>query len=163
MFFNNKEAGIFLYQLSFLCPLIYLATTLASILNGLGYATHNLLLTGLSTGIRLGFIIITIPRIGISGYAAGLFVSYLFLTFASVIKLKKHICFELKLIRDIISPAFFFICTAFISFIAFDKLSLRINAALKLPCLAFVLFIYSCVCFLCFGMSLLFPVVQSKN
>ena len=87
IFFNNKEAGIFLYQLSFLCPLIYLATTLASILNGLGFATHNLMLTVISTGIRLVSILLLIPKMGISGYISGLFISYLFLTLTSLHKL----------------------------------------------------------------------------
>lgn len=85
--FHNKEAGIFLYRLSFLCPLIYLATTLASILNGLDLATHNLMLTVLATGIRLSSILLLVPRYGMHGYIFGLFVSYIFLTLSSCRKL----------------------------------------------------------------------------
>lgn len=87
LFFQTKEAGIFLYQLSFLCPFIYLATTLASILNGLGHASYNLVLTILATFIRIGFIRFTIPQIGITGYILGLFTSYVFLTFVCSKKL----------------------------------------------------------------------------
>lgn len=89
--FHNKEAGIFLYQLSFLCPLIYLSTNLASILNGLGLATHNLILTVISTSIRLGAIILLIPHYGMQGYIIGLFVSYIFQTLSSSHKLNKVI------------------------------------------------------------------------
>lgn len=89
--FHNKEAGIFLYRLSFLCPLIYLATTLASILNGLGLATHNLMLTVLATGIRLSSILLLVPRYGMSGYILGLFASYIFLTLSSCHKLSHFI------------------------------------------------------------------------
>ena len=74
-FFQSKEAGHYLFQLSFLCPFIYLATTLASISNGLGLATHNLILTLLSTLIRIGFILFAVPRMGLTGYIIGLFVS----------------------------------------------------------------------------------------
>lgn len=157
MFFNNEEAGIFLYQLSFLCPLIYLATTLASILNGLGHATHNLMLTIISTGIRLGFIIFAIPGIGIKGYAAGLFVSYLFLTLASSGKVNSLIGFELEFIRDVISPAIFFSLTGIVSFIIYDKMLPNIPTAFQIPWLLVILFIYAGICFLAYGMSLLFP------
>ncbi|MCM1178787.1 MAG: polysaccharide biosynthesis protein [Clostridium sp.] len=91
LFFDNQEAGQYLSMLSLLCPFIYLATTLASILNGLGYATHNLLLTVAATVIRISFILFAIPKIGMSGYIAGLFTSYLFLTFACLHKLQKEI------------------------------------------------------------------------
>jgi stage V sporulation protein B len=92
IFFDSEEAGHYILQLSFLCPFIYLSTTLASILNGLGYATHNLILTFIATIIRISFILFLIPKIGITGYIAGLFTSYLFLTFACLNKLEKNIC-----------------------------------------------------------------------
>ena len=145
MFFGNKEAGIYLYQLSFLCPLIYLATTLASVLNGLGFATHNLMLTVLSTGIRISFILFVIPKLGITGYAAGLFVSYLFLTFASLNKLNGIVSFELRFIRDIISPLIFFIVTGFLSYVIYDKVNVR--ASLQIPHLILIIAIYAIVCF----------------
>jgi stage V sporulation protein B len=90
IFFDSEEAGHYILQLSFLCPFIYLSTTLASILNGLGYATHNLILTFIATIIRISFILFFIPKIGITGYIAGLFTSYLFLTFACLNKLEKN-------------------------------------------------------------------------
>lgn len=152
LFFNNEEAGIFLYQLSFLCPLIYLATTLASVLNGLGLATHNLLLTVLSTGIRLSFILFVIPKTGISGYALGLFVSYLFLTYASLNKLKGLVTFELKFFRDLVSPFCFFATTGFLSFVIYDKLN--IPASLQIPCLFLILAIYGGVCFVSYFRTL---------
>ncbi len=157
LFFNNEEAGIFLYQLSFLCPLIYLATTLASVLNGLGFATHNLCLTLLSTGIRLSFIIFAIPKIGISGYVIGLFASYLFLTFASLKKLNGLVLFELHFIRDIISPLIFFSTTGFLSYIIYDKAD--VPSTLKIPFLLLVLAFYGMVCFTAY----LYPLAYSDT
>jgi len=108
LFFQNKEAGTYLYQLSFLCPLIYLATTLASVLNGLGYMSYNLIFTVLANIIRITFIQFTIPTIGMTGYIIGLFVSYLFLTFACLYKVQQYITFQLHFIDSILLP-----CSAF--------------------------------------------------
>ncbi|MBE5923444.1 MAG: polysaccharide biosynthesis protein [Lachnospiraceae bacterium] len=154
LIFNNKEAGIFLYRLSFLCPLIYLATTQASALNGLGLATHNLILTILSTAIRLSFILTTIPKIGMKGYVVGLFVSYLFLTYASLNKLKKNVIFELKMLRDIIVPFAFFLITGVVTYIFYDILTAHLNNMLRLPILLASLLLYGTVCFVCFGIRL---------
>ena len=107
-FFQNREAGHFLLELSFLCPLIYLATTLASILNGLGLATHNLILTILSTVLRIGFILAAVPKLGMTGYIIGLFLSYLFQTIASLHKIQGIIPVELQFGKGILRPAITF-------------------------------------------------------
>lgn len=122
LFFQNKEAGIYLYQLSFLCPLIYLATTLASILNGLGHATYNLILTICATIIRISFIQLAIPHLGMMGYMAGLFVSYLFLTFTCLYKIQKQICFNLYFLESILLPTCFFIIVGACSFYLYKKM-----------------------------------------
>ena len=93
-FFKTKEAGIFLYRLSFLCPFIYTATTLASILNGLGCASYNLFVTILSIIIRISFIIYSIPKTGMNGYLYGLLCSYTFLTIAYLLHLRKKIIYK---------------------------------------------------------------------
>ncbi|MCR5701580.1 MAG: polysaccharide biosynthesis C-terminal domain-containing protein, partial [Lachnospiraceae bacterium] len=155
LIFHNKEAGIFLYRLSFLCPLIYLATTQASALNGLGLATHNLMLTILSTAIRLSFILTTISKIGIEGYIIGLFVSYLFLTYASLAKLKKLVTFELKMMRDVIAPFIFFLITGVLTYLVYDLTAGKLNSILQLPILLITLSLYGTVCFICFGIRLI--------
>lgn len=120
--FESKEAGHYLFQLSLLCPLIYLATTLASILNGLGFATHNLILTVISTMIRISFILAVVPRIGITGYIIGLFVGYLFLTFACLYKLQKTVPVELQFTKSIFVPAVTFILLGVTAFWGYQKL-----------------------------------------
>ena len=107
-FFHNKESGIYLNQLAFLCPLIYLSTTMASILNGLGYAARNLVQTLLSTLIRIGFILFFVPTIGISGYITGLFVSYVFLASASTYKLNNEVTFQISICKSFLQPCFLF-------------------------------------------------------
>lgn len=128
LFFQNKEAGMYLYQLSFLCPLIYLATTLASVLNGLGYASYNLLFTGIATIIRISFIQLAIPNLGMTGYILGLFVSYLFLTFACIYKVQKQIDFELHFIDSIFLPCCTFIVLGSISYYLYQKMSQHVTS-----------------------------------
>lgn len=122
LFFQSKEAGIYVYRLSFLCPLIYLATTLASILNGLGHATYNLILTVCATIIRISFIQLTIPRFGLTGYLIGLFVSYLFLTFACLYQIQKKIDFKLYFLESILLPGCIFTILGTCSFYLYKKL-----------------------------------------
>lgn len=130
LFFQNKEAGIYLYQLSFLCPLIYLATTLASILNGLGLATHNLILTFIATIIRIGFIKILIPEIGITGYIIGLFTSYLFLTIACLHKLEKIISIQLHFLESIFLPGCVFTVLGTLAFWGYKKSFLLLSGTI---------------------------------
>lgn len=120
-FFHNKHAGIYLYQLSFLCPLIYLSTTFASIINGLGLVTRNLVQTIISTLIRILFIIFLIPKIGIIGYIIGLFVSYFFLSYASSYRLNQMIDFHISVAKSILFPALFFFFSGYLYYFAYKK------------------------------------------
>ncbi len=78
--FHSELAGSFLITLAWICPFLYLTTTLGSILNGLGKThvtfCHNV--AGLT--IRIVFIVTTIPTCGIKGYLWGLLISELAIT-----------------------------------------------------------------------------------
>lgn len=75
--FHSESAGLFLRQLAWLCPMLYLSTTLSSILNGLGKTHLTLINTVCGLLIQLAFIIILIPVKGVYGYLSGLLVSQL--------------------------------------------------------------------------------------
>lgn len=79
--FSNPLAGTFLTILAWICPFLYLNTTLNSVLNGLGM-THITFFNGIfSLFLRIGFICFCVPNIGIYGYLFGLLVSQLSITF----------------------------------------------------------------------------------
>ena len=78
--FDSALAGHFITTLGFICPFIYLGSTLSSILNGLGLTRQLFIMNVTSLLIRLLFVYITIPKVGITGYLWGLLVSQLFLT-----------------------------------------------------------------------------------
>lgn len=75
LLFGSILAGIFIRSLSFLCPFLYLHTTLSGILNGLNKTMPNLYINVFSLLFRLGVIMILVPVKGIDGYITGLLIS----------------------------------------------------------------------------------------
>ena len=78
--FNSELAGHFILNLSFLCPFLYLDTTLSSILQGLGMAGHIFVMNVISLLLRLAFVFYAIPVFGITGYLWGILASQILLS-----------------------------------------------------------------------------------
>ncbi len=93
LLFDSELAGHFIMTLSFICPFLYLNTTLSSIMHGLGKAGTVFFINASSLLIRLGFVFYAIPYLGITGYLYGLLASQIFdtaaLLFFLIIKRKK--------------------------------------------------------------------------
>ncbi len=113
--FNNDLAGNYIIILSWLCPFIYLATTFASILNGLGKIKtvffHNII----SVSIRLAFVFFFIPKMGISAYFIGLLSSEIILSILHLYRLEnfcrktdEHCRINFDSYRSVLLPA---LCT----------------------------------------------------
>ena len=77
LLFDSNEAGTYIQILSWLCPFLYLGTTLASILNGLGKTFLVFLSNMAALFIRFLFVWFVIPFSGIKGYLLGLLFSQL--------------------------------------------------------------------------------------
>lgn len=75
--FNSPLAGYFITTLGFICPFLYLDTTLSSILQGLGLAGHTFVMNVVCLLIRLAFVFLAVPRFGVEGYLWGLLASQL--------------------------------------------------------------------------------------
>lgn len=75
--FNSPLAGYFISTLGFICPFLYLDTTLSSILQGLGMAGHIFAMNVICLLIRLAFVFWAVPQFGIAGYLWGLLASQL--------------------------------------------------------------------------------------
>ena len=73
--YRSPLAGHFIRTLSLICPFLYLDTTLSSVLQGLGLAGRLFLINVTSLLVRLLFILLTVPRLGIRGYLYGLLAS----------------------------------------------------------------------------------------
>lgn len=89
LLFSSNIVGGFIRTLSFICPFIYISTTLGSILHGLGKAHITFCFSLISLAIRLIFVFFAVPIFGITGYFWGLLISQLLHTCLHIIVLKK--------------------------------------------------------------------------
>ena len=78
--FNSELAGSFILTLSFICPFMYIASTLSSILNGLGKTSLTFCYSIVSLLLRLLFVFFAIPVYGIKGYLWGMLASQMLQT-----------------------------------------------------------------------------------
>ncbi|MBR5565730.1 MAG: polysaccharide biosynthesis protein [Roseburia sp.] len=85
--FQNALAGAFIRILSWICPFLYLSSTLNSILHGLGYPTSTLFIGLIGCGVRICFIFFGIPYIGIPAYLYGLILSQIVMSGLAIWKL----------------------------------------------------------------------------
>lgn len=80
LLFHSELAGSFILTLSFICPFMYIASTLNSILNGLGKTVQTFLFSVVSLLLRLLFVFFAIPLYGIKGYLWGMLASQMLQT-----------------------------------------------------------------------------------
>lgn len=80
LLFKSPLAGHFIMTLSFLCPFLYLDTTLSSILQGLGKAGHIFFINASCLLLRLSFVFFAVPKVGITGYLWGILASQITLS-----------------------------------------------------------------------------------
>lgn len=103
--FKDGSAGSYMTILAWLCPFIYLVTTMGSILNGLGRTSVTFIQNVISMIIRLCFVLFGIPRFGILAYLVGTLVSELLLALMHVLTLKKKVEFTWNAWDMIAKPA----------------------------------------------------------
>ena len=87
--FHNQQAGAFITTLCWLCPFMYLATTLGSIQNGLGKTSSTFFQNVAAMILRLLFVLFAIPSFGIQGYLWGLLASELALALMCCLSLNR--------------------------------------------------------------------------
>lgn len=91
LLFQSELAGHFIMILSFMCPFLYLDTTLVSILHGLGKTGYSFFLNLTSLLLRLLFVFYAVPVYGIKGYLAGMLLSQLYTTLGCLFPLRRYI------------------------------------------------------------------------
>lgn len=94
--FDNTLAGIYLKTLCWICPFIFLSSTLGSILHGLGKATATLAINLSASLIRIAFIGLGIPAIGLKAYLWGMLVSQIFASLVSLLCIRNTCASRLK-------------------------------------------------------------------
>lgn len=120
--FHNQLAGDYISTLSWLCPFLYVSTTIGSILNGLGKTKTTFLHNMTALCLRILFILILVPKIGMYGYLLGVLVSQLLLMLLHLYSCQKAVKLSFCVFSDIVKPAF---CAA-ASILAANFISARI-------------------------------------
>jgi len=105
--FHDESSGSFMQILAWLCPFLYLATTLGSILNGLGKTSTTFLQNITALLLRLAFVLFGIPRLGITAYLWGMLASELLLAFLHLLSLRKIVPFRWDTWDIIVKPSLF--------------------------------------------------------
>ncbi len=91
LLFNSELTGDFLRTLAWLCPFLYMNTTLISILNGLGKANQSFLINILGLAIRISGVWWGISFRGMNGYLWGLLFSQLLVSLLCILNLNSYI------------------------------------------------------------------------
>lgn len=87
--FKSAEAGSFISILAWLCPFLYLSTTMGSVLNGLGKTSVTFLHNLVSLLVRLAFVFFGIPRAGIRACLWGMLAGELVLSLLHLYSLRR--------------------------------------------------------------------------
>ena len=159
VFFNNASAGYFMVILAWLCPFMYLSTTLGSIINGLGKTHLTFLNTTISLGGKIIFICLLVPRQGINGYLISLLVSQLILTLLDYISILKMVSLPVDTVNCIVKPCLILIPLGYIFVNFYHFLN---TLAFSLPLL---LLVSTCLllCFCYIGLLFLTKVITKEE
>lgn len=141
--FHDASSGTFMQILAWLCPFLYLATTLGSILNGLGKTSVTFLQNVAALLLRLSFVVLGIPRFGITAYLWGMLASELLLAALHLLSLRKLVSFSWDVWDIIVKPALFLMISVGVYYAVFsvwdgfDSLPLFISTTLHIGVLCF--------------------------
>jgi stage V sporulation protein B len=102
--FHNEEAGTYLLVLAWLCPFIYMTTTLGSIINGLGKAHVTFINSVIGSVCKILLITILIPTKGITGYLIALLIGQLIITFLDTFAVIRNVHFHFDAANDLLKP-----------------------------------------------------------
>ena len=132
--YHNSLAGDFIVNLAWLCPFLYLTTTLSSIINGLGKAQITCCNSVIGVVIRILAVIFIIPRFGIYGYLTGNLISQLCITVLDYRAICKHIHFQTHFMDWLIKPGAIVTLLGFIFVLVYERLvySFSLHPALVL-------------------------------
>lgn len=137
--FSEKRAGTYLACLSFLCPILYVSTTLSSILNGLDKMNLTFLSSVLGLILRVVLFGALIPRLSVYGYFISLLVSQLFMTLFDLALIHRFIAFSFDAVNTLIKPSIILLATASFFFRMYEFLAAQTtlpNLALLALCAA---------------------------
>lgn len=139
IFFHNELAGTFLITLSWLCPFLYLSTTLSSIINGLGKTHLTFFNTIVGLAIRILFVLYLVPKQGISGYLIGMLISQLAIALLDYMSVHMLIHIQFNSVDWILKPGLI------VAFVGFLIIKAQAYIASQITISALLLITLSCI------------------
>lgn len=118
--FDEPLVYTFSLVIAWLCPFVYLSTTLGSVLNGLGFTTTTCIHNISCIVIRILFLIFFVPTHGITAYLWGLLIAQIFICFSHYIKISRMFKLNLNPYDLIVIPALYCLISVGISLILYD-------------------------------------------
>ena len=91
LLFDNPLAGSFIQTLAWICPFMYMNSTLISVINGLGRANQALFINLSGLLMRITGVWFGIPHFGMNGYLIGLLISQILVSILCVSELSLYI------------------------------------------------------------------------
>jgi stage V sporulation protein B len=104
LLFHSTLAGSYICRLAVICPFLYVNTTLSSVLHGLGKTTLLSVCSTVSFCIRLLFVLLLVPELGIQGYFLGLILTQAGQTICYLIVLYQAAGFTADLAQSVTRP-----------------------------------------------------------
>ena len=126
--YSNSEAGRFIYILAPLMPLMYLDTVTDSLLKGMGEQVYTMNVNIADAVISVIFVRLLVPRFGILGYVAVLYIAELINFAFSAARLIRRCRFEFRLVKWFVLPSALLIITSRICTALFDLINLPTSA-----------------------------------
>ncbi len=104
LIFNDLSVGSYITILGWLCPFLYISITFASILNGLGKTKTTFYHNSIITILKIIFIVIFVPSIGIKGYLWGLLAGQIIICILHYHVLATEYTIDIHPFRNIVIP-----------------------------------------------------------
>ncbi|MGF7143508.1 stage V sporulation protein B [Anaerotaenia torta] len=157
--FHNEQAGSYLMTLAWLCPLIYLTTTLSSIINGLGKAHITFANSIISSLCKILLVAFLIPSRGIKGYLIALLIGQLIVTGLDAFAVMRNVRFSMNGVDSIVKPAVIIALAGFLLKRSYEyiKKMTHINEVLLLLSFCFI------VCVICIALLYITKAISRKD
>ena len=157
--FHNGPAGSYLMILAWICPLIYLTTTLGSIINGLGKAHVTFINSVVGSLSKILLIVILIPKLGINGYLTALLFGQLIITSLDTLSVMRYTHFPFNAVDSILKPGLIVALAGFLlkKVLEYAQKITHINQAIMI--LSFCLLF----CVICIGLFIITHTISRKD
>lgn len=121
--FHSQNAGKLLTALAFLCPFLYVTTTLTSVINGIGKTGITFLHNVIGLCVRILFLVFVTPREGIYGYLLGLLISQILTCILNAVYLAHARGVTYQLMNQFVWPMIYSSCLLYLAKIAGSRLA----------------------------------------